>query len=104
MSEIQALLSAVVGAIAGGVGTWLAIRKDAREARNQVIQEAKETIDLLKEQNAILRGQVETAEARERQWIDREKRLEGRIVELEREYRTLVKTIAGLGIESPKIS
>lgn len=92
------LFTAVVGAATGVVGTFLAIRKDTREARAAFIEESKETIDLLKQQNQLLRDQVTAAEARERQWVEREQRLEGRINELEREYRNLVKTVASLGI------
>lgn len=91
-------ITGIAGVMTGGFGVWLAIRKDARDARNQVLTEAAKTIDLLKEQNQILRDQVGSMEARERQWIDREQRLESRINELEREYRNLVKTVASLGI------
>lgn len=103
MSQFLPWMTGVVGVITGGTGMWLAIRKDTREARNQAIVEASKTIELLKEQNQILRDQVATMEAREAQWIDREKRLEDRITELEREYRTLVKTIASLGIDPSKL-
>lgn len=109
MTEALPIFSAIIGILAGAVGTWLAIRKDARDARTQVIAEAKETIDLLKDQNEILRQQVEAAEARdrarstanearEREWEKREERLETRILELEREYRNLVKAVASMGL------
>ncbi len=98
MSSWVPFLTAIIGAIVGGVTSYVALRKDRRETRSQVIEEAKETIDLLKEQNVLLRDQLTAAEGREREWNERERRLEGRIAELEREYRTLVKTVSTMGL------
>lgn len=91
MSSWVPFLTAIVGAIVGGVTSYVALRKDRRETRSQVLDEAKETIDLLKDQNTLLRDQLAAAE-------ERESRLEKRVAELEREYRNLVRTVSTMGL------
>lgn len=98
MTDVWPFVAGIVGVVSGAVGTWIAMRKEQREARNQVIVEADQTISLLKEQNEILRVSLANADERESEWRKREARLEGRIAELEREYRTLVKTISTMGL------
>lgn len=98
MNDWLPVVTATVGAVAGGTATYLGIRKDRRETRSQVIDEAKETIDLLKEQNELLKAQLDASENREQEALKREARLENRVAELEREYRNLVKTIASFGV------
>jgi hypothetical protein len=66
VAAILAIGTAAVGAIVGIGGTWAALRRDRREERTQVIAEARETIELLKEQTDLMRRQ---GEAREGEWI-----------------------------------
>lgn len=91
-------VTAIGGIIVGGITSYVAMRKDRRETRDQVMEEANTTIDLLKEQNSILRDQVSAGEARERAYQDREKRLEMRVQELERDYRQLLTSITSMGL------
>jgi len=91
MTEILPVITALSGTLLGSIGTWLAIRKDQRDARNQVLHEANTTIDLLKEQNETLRTSLSNAE-------QREARLEARVAELEREYRNLIRSISAMGM------
>ena len=50
LMDLTAVGAAAVGATVGIGGTWAALRRDRREERTQAIAEAKETIELLKEQ------------------------------------------------------
>jgi hypothetical protein len=100
--DFTAIGTAAVGAIAGIGGTWLALRRDRREERTQAIAEAKETIELLKEQTGLMRQQ---GEAREGEWHrleqtshEREARLEKRIEAVEGDYRRLVLTVTSMGL------
>lgn len=104
MTAWVAIVSGIVGAGAGAVGAYVALRRDARESRAQAVTEAEKTIALLEKQNEILEGQLKESklqgEAREAEWKQREaewkqraERLERRITELERDYRNLVLTI-----------
>lgn len=56
--------SALVGALTGAGGVWVALRRDGREERTQAITEAGETIKLLKEQTDILKDHGEKREGR----------------------------------------
>jgi hypothetical protein len=97
-----AVLTAAVGCIAGIGGTWLALKRDRREERTQAIAEAKETIDLLKEQTGLMRRQGEVREGEwhrlEQTWHEREARLEKRIEAVEGDYRRLVLTVTSMGL------
>jgi len=102
---IVSVLVAVASFLVSGRVSW---RKDARD-------EADHTIELLKEQNALLatqngtlqathdelRRQGEAREAewrkRESEWLREKKALESRIGEVERDYRTLVLTVTTMG-------
>lgn len=100
--DVTALGSAAVGAIVGIGSTWLALRRDARETRTQAIAEAKETIELLKEQTGLMRQQGEARESEwrrlEQTWHEREARLEKRIEAVEGDYRRLVLTVTSMGL------
>lgn len=98
MTDWWPFVAGVVGAVSGALGTWIALRKEQRETRNQVLLEANQTIDLVKEQNALLRDALASSEKREADALKREAKLEQRVAELEREYRTLVKTISTMGL------
>lgn len=87
------VLTAAVGAVAGAIGAYVAIRRDKREARSAVLAESDQTIALLKEQNDVLRTMAESAQKRADDARAREERLEIRVNELERDYRRLVTTI-----------
>jgi uncharacterized membrane protein YgaE (UPF0421/DUF939 family) len=91
VNEWLPLLTAMIGVGTGATGSYVALRKDQRETRSQVLLEANQTIDLLKDQNSLLREQLTASEERER-------KLEKRVSELERDYRTLVKTISTMGL------
>ena len=60
--DITAFGTAAVGALAGVSTAYLALRRDARETHAQAITEAKETIQLLKEQTSLMRQQGEARE------------------------------------------
>ena len=97
-----ALGTAAVGVIAGVVGSWVALRKDSREARAAALSEATETIKLLREQTGILKEHGERREAEWRRlgqtWHEREARLEKRIEAVEGDYRRLVFTVTSMGL------
>jgi transposase InsO family protein len=100
--DATALGTAAIAALAGIAGTYVALRRDQRESRAQAITEAKDTIDLLREQTNILK---EHGEAREEEWRrleqiwhDREARLEKRIEGVEGDYRRLVLTVTSMGL------
>lgn len=89
------LLATIVGAIAGAIGAYVALRKDRREASKATKDEADRTITLLEKQNEILERQTEEANAREKRrdddfakeraaWARREEKFDNRIEELER--------------------
>jgi len=94
--------TAAVGIIVGIGGTWAALRRDRREERTQAMAEAKETIDLLKEQTSLMRQQGEAREGEwrrlEQTWHEREARLEKRIEGVEGDYRRLVLTVISMGL------
>ncbi len=100
--DLTAIGTAAVGAIVGIGGTWAALRRDRREERTQAIAEAKETIELLKEQTDLMRKQGETREGEwrrlEQTWHEREARLEKRIEAVEGDYRRLVLTVTSMGL------
>lgn len=100
--DLTAIGTAAVGAIVGIGGTWAALRRDRREERTQAIAEAKETIELLKEQTDLMRRQGETREGEwrrlEQTWHEREARLEKRIEAVEGDYRRLVLTVTSMGL------
>lgn len=100
--DLTAVGTAAVGAIVGIGGTWAALRRDRREERTQAIAEAKETIELLKEQTGLMRQQGEAREGEwhrlEQTWHDREARLEKRIEAVEGDYRRLVLTVTSMGL------
>jgi hypothetical protein len=58
--DVTAIGMAAVGCLVGVSGASLALRRDHRETRAQAITEAKETIELLKEQTGLMRQQGET--------------------------------------------
>ena len=97
-----AIGTALVGAIAGISGTYVALRRDRREEHGQAIAEAKETIELLKEQTVLMREQNAAREAEwhklEQTWRNREERLERRIEAVEGDYRRLVLTVTSMGL------
>jgi len=100
--DVTAIGTAAVGAVVGMGGTWAALRRDRREERAQAIAEAKETIELLKEQTTLMRQQGETREGEwrrlEQTWHEREARLEKRIEGVEGDYRRLVLTVTSMGL------
>ena len=100
--DLTAIGTAAVGAIVGIGGTWAALRRDRREERTQAIAEAKETIELLKEQTDLMRKQGETREGEwrrlEQTWHEREARLEKPIEAVEGDYRRLVLTVTSMGL------
>jgi len=87
---------------AAGHGAWVAMRRERRESRSATIAEADKTIELLKEQTALLRQQGETREVEwhrlEQTWQERETRLEARIAAVEGDYRRLVLTVTSMGL------
>jgi hypothetical protein len=103
---------AVASFLVNGRVSW---RKDLREQQEHSDAEADRTIDLLKEQNALLCTQNEKLQAtyeelkaqgdqrmaewhkREGEWLREKKELEKRIGEVERDYRTLVLTVTTMG-------
>ncbi len=97
-----ALGAAAVGAIAGISGAYVALRRDSREARGLAMTEAKDTIDLLRQQTEILKEHGEKREGEwrrlERTWHEREARLEKRIEAVEGDYRRLVLTVTSMGL------
>lgn len=100
--DVTALATALIGAVVGIGGTWAALRRDHREERASAISEAKETIELLKEQTSLMRQQGEAREGEwrrlEQTWRDRETRLEKRIEGVEGDYRRLVLTVTSMGL------
>ena len=100
--DLTAIGTAAVGAIVGIGGTWAALRRDRREERIQAIAEARETIELLKEQTDLMRKQGEAREGEwrrlEQTWHEREARLEKRIEAVEGDYRRLVLTVTSMGL------
>lgn len=92
------ILTGSIGAAVGAISAYVSLRHDNREARSQVMAESEQTIKLLKDQNQILRGLVESGELREAESAKRESRLEERVIELERDYRQLVLTITSMGL------
>lgn len=100
--DVTALSAAAIGAIAGISGAYVALRKDSREGRMQAMVEAKDTIDLLREQTNILRDHGEARETEwrglEAGWHKREERFEARVGDLERDYRSLVLTVTSMGL------
>lgn len=100
--DVAVIGSAAVGAVVGIGSTWLALRRDSRETRTQAITEAKETIELLKEQTGLMRQQGEAREGEwhrlEQTWHEREARLEKRIEAVEGDYRRLVLTVTSMGL------
>ena len=102
MLDLTTIGAAALGAVAGLVSSYVALRRDGREARQQALSEARETIDLLREQTELLKthGQAREAEwkALEQGWHRREERLEARISDLERDYRSLVLTVTTMGL------
>jgi hypothetical protein len=100
--DITALSAAAIGAIAGISGAYVALRKDSREGRMQAMNEAKDTIDLLREQTNILREHGEARESEwrglEAGWHKREERFESRVGDLERDYRALVLAVTTMGL------
>ena len=101
--DVTAFGSAAVGVIVGVVGAYVALRRDSREARGLAMTEAKDTIDLLRQQTDILKDH---GEKREAEWRNleqgchrrEEKRFEKRIGDLERDYRSLVLTVTTMGL------
>jgi len=102
VTEFVAIAGAAVGIIAGAVGAYIALRRDIRESRAAAITEAKDTIELLREQTSILKTQGEGREAEwhrlEQTWHSREDRFEKRISDLEHDYRALVLTVTTMGL------
>lgn len=100
--DLTAVVTALIGAVVGIGGTWAALRRDRREERASAITEAKETIELLKEQTDLMRKQGETREGEwrrlEQTWHEREARLEKRIEAVEGDYRRLVLTVTSMGL------
>ena len=100
--DLTAIGTAAVGAIIGIGGTWAVLRRGCREERTQAIAEAKETIELLKEQTSLMRQQGESREGEwhrlEQTWRERETRLEKRIEAVEGDYRRLVLTVTSMGL------
>lgn len=100
--DVTALGSAAVGIIIGVVGAYVALRRDSREARGLAMTEAKDTIDLLRQQTEILKDHGEKRESEwhrlEQTWHDREARLEKRIEGVEGDYRRLVLTVTTMGL------
>ena len=100
--DLQAIGTAAVGALAGMSTAYLALRRDGRETHAQAITEAKETIELLKEQTSLMRQQGEAREGEwrrlEQTWHEREARLEKRIEGVEGDYRRLVLTVTSMGL------
>ena len=101
-------LSLILGVIGLMTGGYFAYARNNRESRSQVVVEADKTVDLLKEQNALLSIQISTLtkqgdareaewKKREAEWKKREDRFEARIGELERDYRNLVLTVTTMG-------
>lgn len=91
------IISGVAGVIFGAVGAYVALRKNRREERTQVVDEATTTIELLKEQNRLLTEQLSEAKRREAESARREDKLEKRIADVERDYRNLVLTVTTMG-------
>jgi hypothetical protein len=97
-----AIGTASLEAIVGISGTWFALKRDRREGRIQAIAEAKETIELHKEQTGLMRQQEQAREGEwrrlEQTWHEREARLEKRIEAVEGDYRRLVLTVTSIGL------
>ncbi len=95
-----AIGTAAVGCIAGVIGAWVALRRDNRETRAQAITEAKDTIDLLRQQTDLLKEHGERRESEwrrlEQTWHEREARLEKRIEGVEGDYRSLVLAVTSM--------
>ena len=102
MVDITAIGGAAIGAVAGIAGAYVALRRDSREARGLAITEAKDTIDLLRQQTEILKEHGEKREGEwrrlEQTWHEREARLEKRIEGVEGDYRRLVLTVTTMGL------
>lgn len=92
----------------GAVGAYVALSKNTREAKSQVVTEAATTIELLEKQVALLEKQDENAriagekreaewQKREAEWREERAELRGRISEIERDYRNLVLTVTTMG-------
>ena len=100
--DVSVLGSAAVGIIVGISGAYVALRRDSREARGLAMAEAKDTIDLLRQQTDILKEHGEKREDEwrgiELSWRRREERFEMRIGDLERDYRSLVLTVTTMGL------
>jgi hypothetical protein len=100
--DVTALGSAAIGVVVGVIGAYVALRRDSREARGLAMTEAKDTIDLLRQQTEILKDHGEKREGEwrrlEQTWHDRETRLEKRIEGVEGDYRRLVLTVTSMGL------
>jgi hypothetical protein len=99
--DITAVGPTAVGVVVGIGGTWASLRRDRREERTQAMAEAKDTIDLLKEQTDLMRRHGEAREGEwhrlEQTWHERETRLEKRIEGVEGDRR-LVLTVTSMGL------
>jgi hypothetical protein len=102
LMDVTALSAAAIGAIVGISGAYVALRKDSREGRMLAMVEARDTIDLLREQTNILKAHGESREDEwrelERGWRRREEAFEKRIAGLEHDYRALVLTVTTMGL------
>lgn len=101
-------LTGVIGVVSGAVAAYVALKKNGREERSQVVAEAEKTVELLEKQITILEDQAAESkrqgEEREREWRQREKEwrderdeLKRRITGVEADYRNLVLTVTTMG-------
>lgn len=96
------IVTAIIASLVGVVGAFVALRRDRREAHAQGTAEARETINLLNEQITITKTHHTEREAEyrslEERWRRREEKLDARIGDLERDYRSLVLTVTTMGL------
>lgn len=108
MVEVIKTTSIIGGIIVTMAGGYFAFNRNVRESHNQAVSEANTTITMLEKQNDLLIKQNEQLEEqrktshetwvkREADWLKVEQKLEKRISEIERDYRTLVLTVTTMG-------
>jgi uncharacterized protein (DUF2344 family) len=101
LADLLKTLAIVAGALVTLAGGYYAFRNQAMTEANTTITMLEKQNDLLIKQNEQLEEQRKTSDEtwmkREGDWLKVEQKLEKRISEIERDYRTLVLTVTTMG-------